>query len=53
MVDEPDELSAISILRAKWESEKSIIHKIQQLKEHIENLKFEAEQLISRIQLSL
>jgi ATP-dependent Clp protease ATP-binding subunit ClpB len=31
-------------LRAKWESEKNIIQKIQQLKEHIENLKFEAEQ---------
>jgi len=31
-------------LRAKWESEKAIINKIQQSKEQIENLKFEAEQ---------
>jgi ATP-dependent Clp protease ATP-binding subunit ClpB len=31
-------------LRAKWESEKVIINKIQQSKEQIENLKFEAEQ---------
>jgi ATP-dependent Clp protease ATP-binding subunit ClpB len=31
-------------LRAKWESEKDIINKIQQSKEQIENLKFEAEQ---------
>jgi len=33
-----------NVLRAKWESEKNIIQKIQQLKEHIENLKFKAEQ---------
>ncbi len=30
-------------LRAKWESEKVIINKVQQLKEQIENLRFEAE----------
>ncbi|KPK79233.1 MAG: Clp protease ClpB [Bacteroides sp. SM23_62_1] len=35
---------ARNTLRAKWESEKSVISKIQQLKERIENLKFEAEQ---------
>jgi len=33
-----------NMLRAKWESEKNVIHKIQQLKEQIENLKFKADQ---------
>ncbi len=33
-----------SHLRAKWQSEKEIVEKIQQKKNEIENLKFEADQ---------